>query len=165
MSRNNKGFGSPAEKHPGKGLPPRRMGGRGMRYAGGPPGFGMPGEKAKDFKGTLRRLVGYLKPHKVNLIVVLIFAIASTVFSIVSPQVQRKAINKLQDGFVARTILQKASEFQKEGMEQLKLKMQQSPQTQGSPQTEIDPAILKTLQEFAELPLLDQVEEPQKNLL
>jgi len=162
MSRNNKGFGSPAEKHPGKGLPPRRMGGRGMRYAGGPPGFGMPGEKAKDFKGTLKRLVGYLKPHKVNLMVVLIFAIASTVFSIASPQVQRRAINKLQDGFVARIILQKASEMQKEALEQMKLGMQQYLQTQGNPQAEIDPETLKALQEFAKLPLLDEVEDPKE---
>ena len=45
--------------------------------------FGMPVEKAKDFKGTLKRLIVYLKPHKWRLSTVLLTAILSTVFSIV----------------------------------------------------------------------------------
>ena len=35
-------------------------------------GFGMPVQKAKDFKGTLRRLIGYLAPHRPALIVVIV---------------------------------------------------------------------------------------------
>ena len=45
--------------------------------------FGRPVEKAKNFKGTLKRLLRYLKPHKINLIIVLVFAIVSTAFTIV----------------------------------------------------------------------------------
>ncbi|MEI3504518.1 MAG: hypothetical protein V8Q42_13060 [Anaerovoracaceae bacterium] len=41
----------------------------------------MPGEKAKDFKGTMKTLLRYLAPHKFKLAAVFVFAIASTVFS------------------------------------------------------------------------------------
>lgn len=58
----------------------------------------MPAEKAKDFKGTLRRLIKYLRPRMVQLIIVLIMAIASTVFSIFSPKVMGKATTKLFEG-------------------------------------------------------------------
>jgi len=70
-------------------------------------GFGQPVEKAKDFKGTFQRLIGYLKPHKVNLVIVLIFAIASTSFTIAAPKVSSKAINKLQDGYMAKMLIEK----------------------------------------------------------
>ena len=50
----------------------RKKGGRGH----GPGGKMMPGEKAKDFKGTMKKLMRYLAPHKFALIAVFIFAIA-----------------------------------------------------------------------------------------
>ncbi|GGF97602.1 hypothetical protein GCM10010912_47910 [Paenibacillus albidus] len=67
---------------------------------GGPggPGMMLPAEKAKDFKGTLRRLIRYLRPRQVQLLIVLITAIASTVFSIFSPKVMGKATTKLFEG-------------------------------------------------------------------
>ena len=54
---------------------------------GGPGGMrmGMPVEKAKNFKGTLKRLITYLKPYKLQLLFVLLAAIMSTIFAIVSP--------------------------------------------------------------------------------
>lgn len=64
----------------------------------GGPGMGMPVEKAKDFKGTLRRLIKYLRPRMIQLIIVLIMAIASTVFSIFSPKIMGKATTKLFEG-------------------------------------------------------------------
>lgn len=64
----------------------------------GPGGFGMPTEKAKDFKGTLRRLAAYLKPQQIRLLAVLVTAIISTVFSIVSPKILGKATTKLYEG-------------------------------------------------------------------
>lgn len=64
----------------------------------GGPGMGMPVEKAKDFKGTLRRLIKYLRPRMFQLIIVLIMAIASTVFSIFSPKIMGKATTKLFEG-------------------------------------------------------------------
>ncbi|MBY0009349.1 ABC transporter ATP-binding protein [Paenibacillus typhae] len=60
--------------------------------------MGMPPEKAKDFKGTLRRLITYLRPRQVQLLIVFITAIASTVFSIFSPKVMGKATTKLFEG-------------------------------------------------------------------
>lgn len=69
---------------------------------GGPPGMMMPAEKAKDFKGTLRRLIRYLRPRQVQLFFVIILAIASTVFSIFSPKVMGKATTELFKGAYAK---------------------------------------------------------------
>lgn len=70
---------------------PRRGG-----MGGGPMhGMMMPGEKAKDFQGTLRRLLSYLRPQLVALCIVLLAAACSTVFSILSPKVMGKATTKL----------------------------------------------------------------------
>ncbi|MFD1179253.1 ABC transporter ATP-binding protein [Paenibacillus puldeungensis] len=79
----------------------RGFGGPGGGHGGGP-GMAMPVEKAKDFKGTLKRLIHYLKPRKVQLIVVLLMAVLSTVFSIVSPKVMGKATTKLFEGIMAK---------------------------------------------------------------
>jgi len=73
----------------------------GMR--GGPMGsFSGPKVKAKDFKGTLKRLLSYLKPQRTNFILVFIFAIMSTVFSIVGPKISGKAITKLFEGIMGK---------------------------------------------------------------
>jgi len=65
-------------------------------FRGGPMGpMGRPAEKAKDFQGTFRRLLGYLKPRRVRLMTVLLFAVLSTLFSIVSPRIMGKATTKL----------------------------------------------------------------------
>lgn len=77
--------------------PPARRGG-GFGPGPGGPGMGLPPEKAKDFKGTLRRLITYLRPRQVQLFIVFITAIASTVFSIFSPKVMGKATTKLFEG-------------------------------------------------------------------
>lgn len=78
--------------------PAAPSGHRGPGGPGGGPGMRMPAEKAKDFKGTLRRLIKYLRPRMVQLIIVLVMAIASTVFSIFSPKVMGKATTKLFEG-------------------------------------------------------------------
>ncbi|NIK67346.1 ABC transporter ATP-binding protein [Paenibacillus sp. BK720] len=86
----------------GNGRPPSGPGrGPGM---GGPGGFGMPVQKAKNFKGTLFRLMAYLKPHQTKLLLVLLTAILSTVFSIVSPKIMGHAMTKLAEGFIAKHI-------------------------------------------------------------
>ncbi|HPT69244.1 MAG TPA: ABC transporter ATP-binding protein [Syntrophomonas sp.] len=69
-------------------------GGGGFR--GGPMGpMGRPVDKARDFKGTFNRLLGYLKPRRYRIMVVVLFAVLSTLFSIVSPKVMGKATTKL----------------------------------------------------------------------
>ncbi len=71
-------------------------GGHNGGFRGGPMGpMGRPVVKAKDFKGTFNRLLGYLKPRRFRLLIVLLFAILSTVFSIVSPRIMGKATTKL----------------------------------------------------------------------
>lgn len=58
-------------------------------------GHGMGGgEKAKDFKGTMKNLFEYLKPYRLSMLVVIIFAIGSATFSIVGPKVLGKATTK-----------------------------------------------------------------------
>ncbi|WMJ80179.1 ABC transporter ATP-binding protein [Clostridium sp. MB40-C1] len=66
------------------------------------PHMGMPVEKAKDFKGTLKRLLKYLKPRKFQIIIVFFMAILSTVFSIVSPKIMGRATTKLFEGLMAK---------------------------------------------------------------
>jgi ATP-binding cassette, subfamily B, multidrug efflux pump len=58
----------------------------------------MMGQKAKDFKGTLRRLLSYLKPRRNQLIAVFFAAIMSTVFMIVGPKIMGNAITELFEG-------------------------------------------------------------------
>lgn len=74
--------------------------GRGPGHGGGP--MGAPVEKAKDFKGTLKRLMKYLMPRKFNLIIVFITAIISTIFSIVGPKIMGNATTKLFEGLMAK---------------------------------------------------------------
>ncbi|WP_045168377.1 ABC transporter ATP-binding protein [Caldicellulosiruptor morganii] len=77
------------------GIRPRR----GMGH--GPRGF-VPGEKAKDFKGTMKKLIRYLSTYKISLITVLVLAILSTSFSIAGPKILSKAITKIFEGIMNR---------------------------------------------------------------
>ncbi len=62
----------------------------------------MPGEKAKDFKGTLRKMLAFMGRFKVLLVVVFAFAIGSTIFNIVGPKVLSEATTELFNGIVAK---------------------------------------------------------------
>ena len=67
------------------------------------PGHGMmPGEKAKDFKGTLKKMIAFMGRFKAALVVVLVFAIGSTVFNIIGPKVLSTATTELFNGIVAK---------------------------------------------------------------
>jgi len=69
----------------------------------GPRGsLGMPAEKPKNFRKTLRRLIKYLSPYKINLIIIFSMAVLSTVFSILSPKIMGKATTKLFEGFILK---------------------------------------------------------------
>ncbi len=76
--------------------PPRR----------GPMGHGpramMPGEKAADFKGTMKKLLSFMGAFKVSLAVLFVFAVASTVFTIVGPKVLSTATTELFEGIAAK---------------------------------------------------------------
>ncbi|HOX17830.1 MAG TPA: ABC transporter ATP-binding protein [Spirochaetales bacterium] len=83
---------------------PGQMLGRGPGAGRGPGGhgFGMPTEKAKNFKGTLRRLVGYLKPHRPAILLVFAMAVLSTAFSVAGPKILGASITILFEGAMAR---------------------------------------------------------------
>lgn len=66
------------------------------------PMMGMPAQKAKDFKGTLKRLAGYLRPYKFQLSAVLLTAVLSTVFGIVSPKLMGNVTTLLFEGAVGK---------------------------------------------------------------
>lgn len=74
------------------------------RPMGGPmggPGMMMPGAKAKNFKATMQNLIKYLRPYWVSIIVVVVFAVASTVFAIVSPKLLGNMTNQVVDDYVS----------------------------------------------------------------
>ncbi len=66
-------------------------------------GIGLPTQKAKDFKGTLRRLSGYLRPHRNALVVVIAAGAVGTVFSVLGPKLLGLATTKIYEGAVARS--------------------------------------------------------------
>lgn len=66
------------------------------KMAHGPQGI----EKPKDFKGTMKKLLGYLKEYKVGLILVLFFAILGTVFSVIGPKILGTATTEIFNGLV-----------------------------------------------------------------
>lgn len=65
-------------------------------------GKGMPGEKAKDFKGAMKRLVKYMERYKFRLMLMILFAVGGTVFNIVGPKILGKATTELFNGLVSK---------------------------------------------------------------
>ena len=134
-------------------------------------GMGMPVQKAKDFKGTLKRLIGYLKPHKIRLIIVLIFAISSTVFSIAAPKVSANAMNKLQESYMADMMLREMAKMQKSVVDMISSEMDleslpgENLQTQegtAMPGASMPPEVMLSIQEFLKLPMLDTLTDPDQ---
>ncbi|NGT73512.1 ABC transporter ATP-binding protein [Clostridium perfringens] len=74
------------------------MGGPMGRMGGGPRAV----EKAKDFKGTMKKLGVYLKPYSLSIAIVILFAIESAAFSIVGPKILGKATTKIFEGLVQK---------------------------------------------------------------
>jgi ATP-binding cassette subfamily B protein len=74
---------------------------RGPGGFGGPHGM-MPGEKAKNFKGTMKKLIKVLAKYKIGLIIVLLFAIGSTIFTIIGPSILGDATTKITEGIVSK---------------------------------------------------------------
>ena len=91
--------------HQDKGaMPPRRhgMGGHGMMGGHGGHHRMMPGEKAGDFKGTMKKMLSLMAAFKFALAAVLVFAIGSTVFNIIGPKVLSTATTELFEGVGAK---------------------------------------------------------------
>ena len=62
----------------------------------------MAGEKAKDFKGSMAKLIRYMSKYKIRFVIMFVFAIAGTVFNIVGPKILGKATTELFNGLVAK---------------------------------------------------------------
>lgn len=92
------------------GGPPKGMGGpqggmRGPRgFGGGPPG-GMSMEKPKNIKDTMKKLTNYLKPFKLKLLIIFLFAALSSIFNIVGPKILAKATDELFNGIMEKFTL------------------------------------------------------------
>src|SRR5262245_63370835 len=65
-------------------------------------GLGMPTQKAKNVKGTLIRLLGYLRPHRAGLAVIIAAGAIGTVFQVLGPKILGLATTKIFEGFVAK---------------------------------------------------------------
>lgn len=83
-----------------KGNRPFGRGGRPGGHGGHGGSGNLPVEKAKDFKGTLKRLVSFLKPYRIQLLAVMILATLSTVFYIVSPKIMGLVTTELFEGVI-----------------------------------------------------------------
>ncbi|MEE3362496.1 MAG: ABC transporter ATP-binding protein [Anaerovoracaceae bacterium] len=73
-------------------------------HRGGGPMAMMPGERAENFGATLKTLTRYLADYKIAMIFVLIFAIGSTIFSIVGPSILGDATDEIVRGFMRRSM-------------------------------------------------------------
>lgn len=81
----------------------------------GPGGGMMPGEKAKNFGGTIKKLFRYMGTYKYGLMAVAVFAVGSTVFNIIGPKVLSKAITELFNGLMAKLYRTGGINFEKIG--------------------------------------------------
>lgn len=85
--KNNKSVNSEGRRHRGPGGGPMAM---------------MKGEKARDFKGTMSKLIKYLRVYRVSIIIVFIFAIVSAALSVAGPKILGRATTKLFEGIMAK---------------------------------------------------------------
>ena len=88
----------PQAKPPQRGVRPGAM----MGHGGGGPRAMMKGETARDFKGTMRKLIQYLGPYKIPTVIVILLSIASTAFSILGPKILGQATTTLYEGIVGQ---------------------------------------------------------------
>ena len=65
-------------------------------------GPGAPTEKAKNFKGTMKQLIAYMRPYYLNIIISMLFAVLSVVFMVVGPKILGRATTELVSGFTAK---------------------------------------------------------------
>lgn len=84
-----------------------------QRRMGGPGGGMMPGEKAKDFKGTTRKILQYMGAYKYGLLAVIIFAIGGTAFNIIGPKITSRAITETFNGVMAKVAGTGGIDFEK----------------------------------------------------
>ena len=82
---------------------------------GGPGGRFVGGEKPKDFSGTMKKLIAYIGKYRLSVIIVLIFAVGSTIFTVIGPKVLSKATTELFTGLMAKIMGTGSIDFDKIG--------------------------------------------------
>ena len=80
---------------------------------GGMGGGMVPGEKPKDFKGTIKKILVYMKKYRVAIVFVCVFSALSSVFNIIGPKVLSGAITELFNGLVAKQTAGGSIDFDK----------------------------------------------------
>ena len=75
------------------------------------PGMAKDTEKAKDFKGTIKKIVNYIKAYRVGIFIVLFFTILSTIFSIIGPTILGNITTEIFEGLVEKITNQGGIDF------------------------------------------------------
>lgn len=90
----------------------KRMSGAYGIGKGGHRGIGMAGERARDFKGTMKKLMNFLSEYKVSILAVLLLAVLSASFSIAGPKILSKAVTSIFDGLINKITGQGSIDFE-----------------------------------------------------
>jgi ATP-binding cassette subfamily B protein len=146
-----------------------------MIMGGGQRGIRNVVEKPKDFKGTLKRLILYLKPQLFKLIVVLFLAILSTIFAIYGPRISGNAINQITNGFIAQNLVNGISKAQEstlpqiktifDNLDKLKLQMEKQIEDEVLKQFEGKPVSKEVIDEAVKKAKEEVDKEAEKNFL
>jgi ATP-binding cassette, subfamily B, multidrug efflux pump len=99
---NGTGPAAPAGAAPGAGGPPGRRPGGGPGMFG--MGMGLPPAKTKDFRGSLLRLFGFLRPEAPRIALVFVFGVISVFFAVIGPKILSNAINVIFEGAISKTL-------------------------------------------------------------
>ena len=94
---------SPSGGAGGPGGPGGRPGGRGGPGMFGM-GMGLPPQKSKNFRGSLRRLFGHLGPERPKIAVVVLLAVVSVFFAVIGPKIMANAINLIFEGAISKSL-------------------------------------------------------------
>ncbi|MEF3244996.1 MAG: ABC transporter ATP-binding protein/permease [Caldisericaceae bacterium] len=90
-----------------------------MLMGGGQSGLRSAVEKPRDFWGSTKRFIRYLKPQLGRIIFVLLLAMVSTVFAVFGPRISGNAINEITNGFIAKNLVTNISEAQTKAIPQI----------------------------------------------
>ena len=66
--------------------------------------MGLPPQKSKDFRGSLRRLFGHLRPEAPRVVLVILLAVVSVFFAVIGPKIMSNAINLIFEGAISKTL-------------------------------------------------------------
>jgi len=100
-------------------------------------------EKPKDFFGTLKRFIRYLRPQLFKISLVLVLAVVSTVFTVFGPKISGNAINEITNGFVAQNLVSSISKAQTSLAPQIKALISQIDAAKAQAEAQVESQIRK----------------------